>query len=301
MTALAGLGRAAAGERPKDWQELLFRGSTQAQAQRRQIPILGYFAENGMGKTANMMRDLVPDIIAGVPLLSSVPIYDFRKPREGGGFEIYDNFQLFTHWGQLSDLRNGVLVLDEIGAIADSSSSLGEAVREELPQMRKQNDRVVYTAPDWSNAHLRLRQITQGIVVCRGYSQASDRYRRRRGEATDLPVMWRQNRLFSTRTISAIGREEFTKKQIIDAKSKATEWWWGPASPAFNMYDTLYRVQKVSEARCPHPECGLVLPDEPKCKGHDGVPGYKMREWVALSAGTEETEVDGTSHVHDAE
>lgn len=56
--------------------------NTAKRAHRRGFPIMGYVGPNGGGKSAAMVWDTLPSLAAGRPVLGTVRLLDWRKPRE---------------------------------------------------------------------------------------------------------------------------------------------------------------------------------------------------------------------------
>jgi len=220
----------------------MFRASDEKVARRRALAIHGYMGANGHGKTATMIRDTIADVLADRPILSTVPLND---PRTG---RTYDGFTLFEHWDQLHAHRGGPLLLDEVTGVLDArEDGMPQHIRVLLPQLRKRGVVVRYTAPDFDNADRRLRQISWGITVCRGYAPAPS------SKGAEIEA-WRPNRLFSAITFDTVTMTQLTEGYRKKAKVKIREWWWGPTSGVFDLYDTMAAVSQVS-SHCP--ACGL--------------------------------------------
>jgi hypothetical protein len=65
----------------------------QKRAARRGWPIMGYVGANGGGKSAAMVWDTVPSLLAGRPVLSTVRLLDFQNPRECEGCDESGHFR----------------------------------------------------------------------------------------------------------------------------------------------------------------------------------------------------------------
>lgn len=240
---------------------------------RRGTPLMGYTGLNGMGKTFAMVRDTLPDLVAGRRVLSTVALLD---PHTGNAHPLYTPFR---HWSQLQGWRNGPLLLDEVTGVMDSrEAGMPKAVRKQLPQMRRVNSPVRWTGITWDNSDKRLRQITQAVTDCRGFLPKS---RAVRGDGTrDAVDMWLPNRLFLLTTFDASTLQaaedgsQLTQKDEKKRKAhvKQREIVWGPASIAFACYNTLDSVDSIDNS-CAHIDvetghvCGLRVPEK-TCKGH---------------------------------
>lgn len=253
---------------------------TRAMRRRRSVPVIGFAGVNGMGKSFSAVRDLLPDIAAGVPVLSTVALLD---PWTGNP---YPGCTRLESWRQVENFHTGVLVLDEVLNVADArDGGMPRHIRQHLAQFRRAGTRVVWTGIDFDNADKRVRQITQALVQCRGHFPAATP-----GEVR----MWAPNRLFSLTTFdaqtiqssddSAMFTEETQKKR--KAKVLSRELVWGPADRrtvlpglwpfpavyggmgAFRAYNTLDAVSMVSNL-CP---ICAGKPVEKTCRGHDGAP-----------------------------
>jgi len=233
----------------EDWtMSHLFPGKEKAVAARRKLAIHGYMGANGHFKTATMIRDSIPDMLADLPILSTVHLND---PRTG---ERYHNLTMFTNWDQLHDHSGGPLLLDEVTGVMDSrdTDSMPQHIRLLIPQLRKRRVMVRYTAPDMDNADKRLRQISWGITVCRG------RMPDKSAVGADSIEAWAPNRLASAITFDTLSLTQLTEGARKKAKIHIREFWWAPTSGVFPLYDTMQAVTQISNA-CQHPLCGLPM------------------------------------------
>ncbi len=241
---------------------------------RRSVPLIGYVGLNGDGKTQAMVRDTLPSLAAGRRVLSTVAILDHRT---GEPHPLWE--PLRSVW-QLLDFRDGDILLDEITGIFDSrDGGMPNEVRRLMPQMRRRNVVIRWTAIDWDNSDRRLRQITQAVVKCRGYIPD---YSTRRGTGVrDATSMWAPKRAFSlvtydAQTLSqsedsaAITQDENKRRK---AKVLHREWYVAGGTLARASYNTLDDVLAV-DASCP--KCGGRIMAK-TCRGHDdGAPSLRV-------------------------
>lgn len=245
------------------------------------MPIHGYGGSNGQGKTHAMVRDTLPSLALGRPVLSTVELLDpiTRQP--------HPLYIPFVHWDQLLDFRDGDILFDEVTGIMDSrDSGMPKRVRRLLPQMRRRNVLIRWTGIDWDNADLRLRQVTQGFTMCRGYRP--DYSAQRSSGTVDALSMWAPNRLFSMVTYDAKMMsqskqgDQLTQEKDKKRKAKvlAREWYRASQSIAFDCYNTLADVLAISND-CPFVDpdtgevCGGKIPEK-SCKGHNGAPPWAL-------------------------
>lgn len=247
---------------------------TNAIRRRRSIPVMGYIGTSGHGKSASLVRDTLPSLAMGRPILSTVQILDAWT---GNPHPLYIPFSSFR---QLEDFRDGDVNMDEITGIMDShDSAMPKKVRRILPQLRRRGVFVRWSGIDWDNSNRRLRQMTQGVTLCRGYFP--DRASVRTAAADGSTAMWAPNRLFRIRTFDAqkMMRSEDavilsktvpllgTKAvRVRPPKPLVSEWWRGSTSLAFRSYDTMGDVLGV-DGSCER--CGGRIPDVVcKCGSH---------------------------------
>jgi hypothetical protein len=108
------------------------RKVSKAVQKRRAFEIHAYVGPNGGGKTLCMIRDTLPSLAAGRPVLSTVPILD---PATGLPHPLW---RPLTDWRALLDFSGGDVLLDEVTGVASSrdSMSLPGPVGLMLQQMR---------------------------------------------------------------------------------------------------------------------------------------------------------------------
>lgn len=177
---------------------------TSASALRRRHAIISYVGRNGSGKTLSMILDTLPDLAAGKKVLSTVPLFAPEPAEtEAEADEVWAELGLdarsrgqetllphplwepLQEWRQFMDFTDGVVLLDEITGVADARDTQGlpVQVRNKLQQLRKADIIVRWTTPNYTNADKRLRDVTQGVVYCKGFFskwEAGDAWGRKR-------------------------------------------------------------------------------------------------------------------------
>lgn len=252
---------------------------------RRGKAIRAYVGINGSGKTTCAVWDLLPDLDAGRPVLSTARLLDWRNPRpceetacdwpghpEHG--QAHPAWLPFTEWHQLIGgggypvFRDGSVLLDEVAGVASSreSGSLPFQVARDLQQLRKRRVSLSYTAPSFSRTEKIIRECTRAIVHAKGtLSVRSD------DEATD--TAWRRNRLTRWRTYDGEAFDAFSNAAITDdrdhrqsmrPKAVHAEFFWIPGSPPAQAFDTFDQVLSLGWAN----ESGMCL----ECGGRRSVP-----------------------------
>lgn len=243
---------------------------TRAVKKRRSAPIHGYIGLNGNFKTWSLIRDSLPSLLQGRRVLSTVAILD---PESGNPHPLYTPF---TSWNQLANLTRTDILLDEITGIMDSrEQGMPKAVRRLMPQMRRADNRVVWSGIDWDNSDRRLRQLSQAVTRCRGHLPNWKRIRAEQKRNPEVSTLWAPNRLaFLTTFDSATLMASEDSKQLnfelggrSDIKARRArvlvrEMVWAPANITFRCYDSLDSVSAV-DALCIH---GLEVPKQPLCK-----------------------------------
>lgn len=265
--------------------ERFVKAPSKAMRKRRSVPIMGYIGVSGNGKSASMVRDTLPSLAMGRPVLSTLELLDAHT---GNPHPLYVPFRRFS---QLTEFRGGDVLMDEITGIMDShDASMPKSIRRVLPQQRRRGNTVRWSGIDWDNSNRRLRQMTQAVTSSTGYCANRKLVRTDTGEVDAIP-MWAPNRLFhlitrdaqlmnkSEDSASLSGATQGAKTRKKKPKILVWELWWGPGSAAFDSYNTLGEVLAVDNG-CE--VCGLKTVEK-TCKGHDGEPSPSRGRRVAIS------------------
>lgn len=230
--------------------------STRGIRKRRKASLIGYTGLNGTGKSMLMVRDLLPALAAGRPVLSTVQLLD---PESGNP---HPNCQLLRSWSQFHGFRDGEIALDEITGVMDArESGMPKHVKKMLPQQRREGNRVSWTGISFDNADKRLRQITKAVVRMRGFMPRRD-----------PDALWAPNRLFLATTYdgqtlaASDDSEQLTEDRRRKRRARVLnrEFVWGPGSLTFRCYDTLASVESVDNSCV---VCGGRIPEK-VCRGH---------------------------------
>lgn len=163
-------------------------------------------------------------------------------------------------WRHITELRNCVLLLDEISAVLPSRSfaAMPPELLRVINQLRKVDVQLGWSAPAWERCDLALREVVFAVTLCRG--MLPDRWRRvdagrsmfpaRERDEDGRPVSWGRgwppNRLFRFFTYDAFEFDEFTADQNKQARSgirpRRSTWYWRSRHDAHRCYDTLAGV-----------------------------------------------------------
>lgn len=225
-------------EAPAETDEKKLRYKKAGTATRRGNTIRAYIGANGGGKTLAAVHDVIPSLKAGRRVLSTVKLLD---PWTGN---VHPNYVRLTDWPQVLEARGTDLVLDEIIGIASSRASQGmpQAVANILNQLRRADNTLSWTAPAWSRSDVVIREVTQGVTVCRG--MLSKTYVAPPGEPER---QWTTKRLFRWITYDAVDFSTWTDSKEGKLDRDGAAWFWGPDSEAFASYDTFDSVDRVGE------------------------------------------------------
>ena len=170
----------------------------------------------------------------------------------------------FTDWQQLLDAHGCDVLMDEVTGVASSRESMGlpAAVANTLVQMRRADVQIRWSAPAWARADKIIRETSQSVTYCVGRmpkrpvgsvkveegDPEDDNPQSSKGKKTRVPVesrMWRQRRLFTWKTYSAMDFEDFTAGKREQLRPEVRDLHWGPSSPAFLAYDTYDSVATI--------------------------------------------------------
>ncbi|MFT4088779.1 MAG: hypothetical protein QM658_16815 [Gordonia sp. (in: high G+C Gram-positive bacteria)] len=222
------------------------------------VPILGIVGGNGSGKSLLACLLCMRSLAAGRPVLSTVRLLDWENPREcpgGTDCDDPDNHELdgrthgaahpgyvrWTRWGQVNEMgRRFDVWADEITGVASSRDATGlpKAAQNLLVQLRRNDAVMRWTSPSPNRADVILREVSQGIVACRGYVARID---------PDSGRRWPQKRLFRWRMYDTQGLQDFTWSQLLACDQLAETWFWGPRSDVFDAYDTFAPVSVIGK------------------------------------------------------
>lgn len=213
--------------------------------------IRSFVGANGGGKTlAAVALCALPSWEQGRPVVANLNLHPERA-----GFSP-DLFRPLESWRDIPDLQGCTLILDEITSVLPSrqSMSLPPQLARVLNQLRKQDVKLAWTAPDWRRADTILREVTQAVTVCRG--SFPDRYERVTDHQRTFPAAvrdesgarvlwangWKPNRFFVWRTFDALEFEEFSQTQAKQLRPARVTRHWRTRHKAHLCYDTLEGV-----------------------------------------------------------
>lgn len=240
-----------------------FRRSAGALDVMEQTPILGVIGANGGGKSMLAVLLCMRSLAAGRRVVSTVRLVDWENLRPCPGGSACDDPEFhetkrgvhsaahplyikWQGWGQLWEMASEVLrteqwfdvFADEVTGVAGSrdSTSLPKVAQNALVQLRRGDSLFRWTAPAAGRADLLLREVSQGIATAVGYRSVVDATTGRR---------WPRRRLFHWVLRDVRGFPDFTWSQLLEADVVADAWYWGPASPVQQAYDTFAPVATV--------------------------------------------------------
>jgi hypothetical protein len=267
---------------------------------RRDCSIHFYEGLNGAGKSWWMVRDTIPDLDAGIPVLSTVRLLDFRNPRPCEDPECgcdktdperhghaHPAYRRWSTWGQLLDLvqerRPCAVLADEVTGVADATegASLPAQVKVFVPQLRRADGVFRLTGISWSRAHKSVRQITQAVTRCT--SDWPIRVYHEDGTAR----LHRARRLTIAKTYSALSLNADTPTDAMYASvtPAARESAWIPGSEAGSAYDTFDPVDVIGtvteSGRCAYCD---GMRQAPRCTCSDYVERQAAERGTARSA-----------------
>jgi hypothetical protein len=218
---------------------------------RRSVPIHMYVGGNGHGKSLAMVYDTLPTL-AGLPwrcdnpahrhtqagiteglrtVLSTVRLLD---PKTG---EQHYLMRPFTEYSQLIEAEHCDVLMDEVAGIVSSrDSGLPADAYLKLQQLRRSDVIVRLTAPAFARTEKSVREICQGITVCKGTVMRRPKDGRK----------WGERRLFLWKTYDATLFDDWTEGKRDKLKPQAVQVFWRPGSKAQSAYDTLDAVLSLT-------------------------------------------------------
>jgi hypothetical protein len=236
---------------------------------RRAYPIHFYSGRNGAAKSLAAVYDTLPDLDAGLPVLSTVRLLDYSdlRPCDDDGctdlfhgtpnhMAAHPNYVPFTTWKQLLDWDRGTVLMDEITGVADSNSSaaIPDAAANHLAQLRRADCAVRITGLNFVRANKRIREATTAVTRCESILPVTAFHE----DGTER--MWKARRFAKWRTYDAqsLPINDVTEAAFEKADQLGFSTHWIPTSPAIKAYDTMAPVLvvgRVTESgRCAHCE-----------------------------------------------
>lgn len=172
--------------------------------------VTGFVGPNGSGKSLAMVEfGVLPAIDRGRVILSNMPIFasDADAHRDPDERLVHPQYVPLRSWRQLSqDLYGVTVVLDEISSMFDSrdASRMPTQIVSRFQQLRKGDNQLLWSGPDWDRCDKSLRKVTRGVVLSRGYLSE-------KVEGRD----WGSNRLFRYRFFDATKFDEFSESSAL--------------------------------------------------------------------------------------
>jgi hypothetical protein len=304
---------------------------------RASLPIMGFLGRNGDGKDLAMVHDAMPDMMLGLPIVSTIPLYDWRKPctvcdqspcdRACGArkWPVYSQLVPLTSWDLLVDFREGLVLVSEIQGVASAKEHQGLPYQAAnfLRKMRHHNVRFCWNAPDWMAADPVIRRVTKAVTHCKGA----------RGVTHPLPCLdcgvphdgprkscrskgrarlWPDNRLFTWSTYDKADFEVWDVTRVNGQAQKSRrlkhlvrQRYWRPGGLVESVYNTYGDVLSLGTADMTGvcTTCGGTR-QRRKC----GCPGVEpeaspvsLPEWRRWSAAEGDREGDGVAAREPAE
>lgn len=196
--------------------------------QRRSVPISAFVGANGSGKSALAVESLRHSLVAGRPVLSAVrlldgsapagadcvhPLCDAKDHGQPGHVPSHPSWVPLRRMAQLLEFAEdgrGDVFLDEVGALVSSreSQSLPPQIAALLQQLRKGDNRLIWTAPSWARADKILREVTMLATVCKGY-----------GDRTFPDREWKGRRLIHAVSYHAADLDEFEVAKVQNGRT----------------------------------------------------------------------------------
>jgi hypothetical protein len=267
------------------------------------VGIRAFVGPNGSGKTLGaVVLNALPAWRRGIPVVSNMTL----DPAAIGLDPAL--FIPLTTWRQIPELRDCVLIVDEIQATFPSreSARMPAELARMLNQLRKPNVQLVWTGPAWARADLIIRECTQYVTLCRG--MLPDRMVRQPGVVARFPPAlkvdgraqrvettgWLPNRLFRYVTFDATAFEEFTLGKAEKLRPMSRRFYWRTAHPEQACYVTGEQVSLLDHidefGTCM--QCGGNR-RRPACscgERHDTVKGRQARNGGGRSTTTQRGE-----------
>lgn len=292
--------------------------NTTKRARRRAWPIHGYVGANGGGKTAAMVWDTIPTLLAGRPVLSTVRLLDFENPRlcddadcphpehagtqlpvPGSGETTDDTYELtladaagvptITHmaahplWVPFTDWQQ-LLEAERCDVLMDEVTGVASSRESHSMPAPVANKLVQLRRADvtvrWSApSWARADKIIRECSQAVSYARGYLPVQARDGDR-----LWRNRRLFRWCTYDAAEFEDFTVGKREQMRPLIQDLHWGPTSAAFLAYDTFDAVLSIGTVS----DAGRCMACNGRRTPHDCFcPDYVHRKDGAKSAAAE--------------
>lgn len=227
-----------------------------ARDMRRDAPVHFYSGRNGSGKSLCAVFDTIPDLEEGRKVLSTVRILDYARLRPcedewcwcdkenpDRHLHAHPQYEQWTTWRQLLELRGGIALADEVTGVADSSetAALPAMVANELAQLRRADVVLRLTGLNYIRANKRVREATVAITRCSG-SWAQQAY-----HDDGRPRLHRRRRMVEWVTYNAetVPIESPTEASFDSAEEWCRSTLWVPDTDARLAYDTFDVVDQI--------------------------------------------------------
>lgn len=217
--------------------------------QRRSYSIHAFVGANGGGKTLAAVHTLIPSLLAGRQVLSTVrlrdPLQACRKCEVSPcscGLHDYPDHPFYVplrDYKEVLEAEHCDLLFDEVVGLASSreSQSMPVQVSNILHQLRRRDVTLFWTGVSWARADKVIREASQAVTDCRGFI----------GERQEGRV-WTAKRMFHWRTYDAKAFEEFTAAKRQKLKPVCRDWHVRSWNDAQYYYDTLEAVATLGWA-----------------------------------------------------
>lgn len=219
-------------------------GSDTADKERSAYGIHAFTGENGSGKSNVMCRLALRALNRGIPVISTIPLYSDKA-----NGVLHPLYVPFTSWHDLLEASNCYLLMDEVAGVANARENqpLPGIIQLILNQLRKRKMVVLWSSPAFEDAQVQLRRVTRAITECRGSWPDKKAYAAAAAAAgSEFDDAWTPNRLFRARTYRKLGTVSDFKS---DGNSPVVdEWYWGPGSKSFDVYDTNEETSRLGSA-----------------------------------------------------
>jgi len=257
-----------------------------------------YTGRNGAGKSLAAVYDTLPDLDAGLSVLSTVRLLDFRDPRpceddncadlmhgKAGHLHAHPGYVPFTVWPQLLDWRRGPVIMDEITGVADSNegASMPQAAANKLAQLRRDDCAVRITGLNFIRANKRIRESVNAVTRCQSFLPVTQYHE------DGTAKLWRSRRLakWTTYDAQSLPVDDHTESAYDKADVLCRGRHWIPTSLTLAAYDTFAPVLMVGtvtdSGRCAY------------CGGSRRAPECSCADYHVAKADRKQLALDSTS------